>query len=94
METAVLWIYIVFLLIGGVIGWLLGKSKVSFFFSWAFGIALILCARQVFDFDNSLWLIGILSVVFLMRVLRTHKFMPAGLMLVVTLATLVLLIIF
>lgn len=68
-NNTVLWIYIVLLLVGGLIGFFKGKSKVSLIMSSAFAALL---------------------VVFAMRLAKTKKFMPAGMMLIVTIAALAL----
>ena len=44
MQNTVLWIYIVLLLVGGLIGFLKAKSQVSLVMSAAFAAALVLCA--------------------------------------------------
>ncbi len=87
----ILWIYIVLLVIGGLIGFLKAKSKVSLIMSVAFAAALSLCAaRIVFEPYMADILLAALLVVFAMRVVRTKKFMPAGLMLVLTIVALAL----
>ena len=91
----VLWAYIVLLLIGGLIGFFKAKSPVSLIMSSVFAAALILTAvRGVLDagFARNLAniLMAALLVVFAMRLAKTKKFMPAGLMLIITIAALVL----
>jgi uncharacterized membrane protein (UPF0136 family) len=91
----VLWIYIVLLLVGGLIGFFKGKSQVSLVMSAAFAAALVLCAVPgVFDVNFRKGLANVLMaallVVFALRLARTKKFMPAGLMLVATIAALAL----
>lgn len=91
----VLWIYIVLLLVGGLIGFFKGKSPVSLIMSAGFAAALVLCAVPgVFDvgFRKNLAniLMAALLVVFAIRLAKTKKFMPAGLMLIVTIAALAL----
>ena len=97
MELAqlVLWIYIVLLVVGGLIGFFKGKSQVSLITSCIFAAALVLCAvPNVLDaaFRRTLAniLMAILLVVFAIRLTKTKKFMPSGMMLVVTLAALAL----
>lgn len=91
MEYKVLWVYIVLLLIGGLIGYFKGKSKVSLIMSVAFAAALILCALDViFKRNVADILMVVLLVVFTIRLTKTKKFMPAGLMLVVTVAALLI----
>ena len=95
MQNTVLWIYIVLLLIGGLIGFFKGKSQVSLVMSAAFAAALVLCAvPNLFDvgFRRNLAniLMAALLVVFAIRLSKTKRFMPAGMMLVVTIAALAL----
>jgi uncharacterized membrane protein (UPF0136 family) len=87
----VLWVYIVLLIIGGLIGYLKAKSKVSLIMSAAFAAALSLCAAGiVFKDYMAEILLSVLIVVFAMRVVKTKKFMPGGLMLVITILALAL----
>jgi uncharacterized membrane protein (UPF0136 family) len=87
----ILWVYIILLIIGGLIGYLKGKSKVSLVMSAAFAAALSLCAAGiVFQPYMADILLALLIVVFAMRVVKTKKFMPAGLMLVITIVALAL----
>jgi uncharacterized membrane protein (UPF0136 family) len=91
----VLWIYIVLLLVGGLIGFLKAKSPVSLIMSATFAAALILCAvpgllDRAFAKNAINILMAALLVVFAIRLTKTKKFMPAGLMLVVTVAALAL----
>ena len=95
MQNTVLWIYIVLLVIGGLIGFLKGKSQISLIMSVVFAAALVLAAIPNFldaGFRRNLanLLMAVLLVVFALRLAKTKKFMPAGLMLVATLAALAL----
>ena len=94
-AAKVLWIYIVLLLVGGMIGFFKGKSKISLITSAVFAALLVLTTlRGVFApaFANNLAniVLAILLVVFAIRLGRTKKFMPSGLMLIITIAALVL----
>jgi uncharacterized membrane protein (UPF0136 family) len=94
-PNVILWIYIVFLVIGGLIGFLKAKSAVSLYMSVGFAAALALCAiNGLLDAKLARTLADVLMVlllvVFAMRLAKTKKFMPAGMMLIVTLAALVL----
>ena len=85
----VLWIYIVLLLAGGLIGFLKAGSKVSLITSAVSAAALILTAIPgLFGPDLARGLADIimaaLLVVFAIRLGKTKKFMPSGLMLVIT----------
>jgi len=90
-ANKVLWVYIVLLVVGGLIGFLKAKSQVSLIMSVAFAAALSLCAAGIiFQPYVADILLAALLVVFAMRLTKTKKFMPAGMMLVVTLAALAL----
>ena len=88
-SHTVLWIYIVLLLIGGLVGFLKAGSKVSLITSAVAAAALILTAipgllgpglaRGAADA-----IMAALLVVFAIRLGKTRKFMPSGLMFVVT----------
>jgi uncharacterized membrane protein (UPF0136 family) len=90
-PNKILWIYIVLLLIGGLIGFLKAKSQVSLIMSVAFAVALSFCAANIifYPYVADILLIALICV-FAVRLNKTKKFMPSGLMLVVTLLTLVL----
>jgi uncharacterized membrane protein (UPF0136 family) len=90
-PNTVLWVYIVLLVAGGLMGFFKGKSKASLVTSCAFAAVLILCAigvifqRYVADI-----VLAVLLVFFAHRLTKSKKFMPNGLMLVLTLLALVL----
>jgi uncharacterized membrane protein (UPF0136 family) len=87
----ILWIYIVLLEVGGLIGFLKAGSKISIIMSSIFAAILILCALRVIPQPLAPDIAMILLlVIFSMRLAKTKKFMPSGMMLVVTLAALVL----
>jgi len=89
-ASLVLWIYIVLLLAGGLVGFLKAGSKVSLYMSAGFAAALAIAAVPGRPLDpavaNSLVnvLMAALLVVFAIRLAKTRKFMPSGLMLAVT----------
>ena len=90
-ANGILWIYIVLLVSGGVMGWVKAKSRVSLIMSVAFAAVLCLCAAQVINVPHLVdILLVVLLVVFLIRLGKTKKFMPAGLMSLVTVLTLAL----
>jgi uncharacterized membrane protein (UPF0136 family) len=87
-----LWLFVTLLLAGGLVGLIKAGSKISLITSAVFAALLALCAVGVL---HPFWiadiLVGLVAVVFLVRYLKTSKFMPAGLMLlfsVVVLGTL------
>jgi uncharacterized membrane protein (UPF0136 family) len=90
-ANTVLWIYIVLLVVGGLIGFLKAKSRVSLIMSVVFAALLTLCAAGiVFQYYVADILLAALLVVFGIRLTKTKKFMPSGLMLILTLVALVL----
>jgi uncharacterized membrane protein (UPF0136 family) len=91
MKETILWIYIVLLVAGGLIGFFKGKSKPSLITSVIFAALLILCALKViFQPYVADILLAVLLVVFGWRLAKTKKFMPSGLMLALTLVVLAL----
>ena len=94
-QSTILWIYIVLLLIGGLIGFLKAGSKVSLIAS-AVSAALLIIASIPSLLQPGIkqividTILALLLVIFAVRLTKTKKFMPSGLMLVLTLATLAL----
>ncbi len=91
----ILWIYIILLIVGGLIGFLKAKSQVSLIMSVSFAVVLILAAiPNLLDAKFAKGLVNVvmalLLVVFTMRLIKTKKFMPAGLMLIITIVALAL----
>jgi uncharacterized membrane protein (UPF0136 family) len=94
-SNTVLWIYIVLLLVGGLIGFFKAKSKVSLITSAVFAAVLVLAVlpgifQPAFARNLVNVILALLLVVFAVRLAKTKKFMPSGLMLVVTIAALAL----
>ena len=94
-QNTILWIYIVLLLIGGMIGFLKAGSKISLITSSVAAALLVLTTMPaVFTptFRRSLAdvIMAVLLVVFAIRLTKTKKFMPSGLMLAMTVVALAL----
>jgi len=92
-QSTILWIYIVLLLIGGLIGFLKAGSKPSLIASSVSAALLIIASIPSLLQPGSRQIVietilALLLVVFAIRLAKTKKFMPSGLMLVLTLATL------
>lgn len=84
-ADVVLWIYILLLLAGGLFGFLKARSKVSLITSTVSAAILALCAlRIVFQPYMADVVMVALLIVFSIRLAKTKKFMPSGMMLVVT----------
>jgi uncharacterized membrane protein (UPF0136 family) len=90
-SVSILWIYIVLLVAGGLVGFLKAGSKMSLIMSLAFATALSLCAigviRPTVLADI---LLLVLLVFFGLRFAKGKKFMPAGLMTLLTVVALAL----
>lgn len=90
-PNTVLWIYIVLLVLGGLMGFLKAGSKASLIASVSFAAVLSLSAtgiilqRSVADI-----VLAILLVFFGMRLAKSKKFMPNGMMLILTITALAL----
>ncbi|HLH56208.1 MAG TPA: TMEM14 family protein [Verrucomicrobiae bacterium] len=94
-QNTILWIYIVLLLVGGMIGFLKAGSKVSLITSAVSAALLVLSAMPgvlapAFRRNLADVIMAALLVVFAIRLTKTKKFMPSGMMLVLTLAALAL----
>jgi uncharacterized membrane protein (UPF0136 family) len=90
-ANLILWVYIVLLVAGGLVGFLKAGSKMSLIMSLGFAIPLALCAAGILTpiFFADI-LIGVLLVFFAMRFSKSKKFMPGGMMAGVSLVALVL----
>lgn len=90
-PEVILWIYVVLLLVGGVLGFVKAKSRISLISSLVFGVLIAAAAlgwfRTVYAGDI---LLTVLVVVFAQRFGKTRKFMPAGMMVVITIAALLI----
>jgi uncharacterized membrane protein (UPF0136 family) len=95
-DNIVFWSYILLLLAGGLIGFFKAGSKVSLITS-AVAAALLILTRlsgvfqASFARNLSLVIMALLLVVFAVRLAKTKKFVPSGLMLVLTVVVLALL---
>jgi uncharacterized membrane protein (UPF0136 family) len=90
-ANTVLWIYIVLLVVGGMIGFLKAGSRVSLISSVISAALLSLCAAHIiFQAYVADIVLAALLVLFGWRFAEKKKFMPAGFMLILTLVALVL----
>ena len=93
-ASVVLWVYIILLLVGGMIGFFKAKSRVSLISSSVFAAVLVLTQTGIFEPVVARNLVNILLaallVVFAIRLAKTKKFMPSGMLLGLTILTLAL----
>lgn len=90
-PIAVLWIYIVLLVAGGTVGFLKAQSKMSLLMSVGFAALLTLCALKIIPDPMVADIILVVLLIFFgMRVAKTKKFMPMGMMTLVTILALAL----
>ena len=80
-------------IVGGAMGYRQAGSKVSLISGSISGLLLLLSAGLMFKgarlgFQLAPILVGLLVIVFISRLIKTGKFMPAGLMVIVGIATL------
>jgi uncharacterized membrane protein (UPF0136 family) len=91
MANTILWVYIALLVVGGFIGFLKAGSKVSLITSIIFAVVLALFAAGAIPWPRGADIVlGLLIVVFVVRCIKTRKFMPSGLLLALTAVALVL----
>jgi uncharacterized membrane protein (UPF0136 family) len=94
-ENFVFWSYVLLLLAGGLIGFFTARSKVSLIASAISAALLILTRIGIFEpsFGRKLAdiIMVVLLVIFAMRLAKSKKFIPSGLMLVLTVLVLAML---
>lgn len=87
-------IYGVLALVGGIVGYLKARSLPSLISGVISGLLLVVGAlRAAQGIASGLWVVKIVTlvllIVFIVRLVRTKKFMPAGLMVIAGVATLI-----
>jgi uncharacterized membrane protein (UPF0136 family) len=87
-ATTILWVYIILLVLGGVMGYVKARSKISLYTSVGFAAALTLCAVRLLPSLAADWLMAALLVVFAVRFAKTRRIIPAGLLVVLTILAL------
>ena len=92
METTViiLWVYIVLLIAGGLMGYIKAKSKASIIASSVFALPLILATMDFIPATAADILIAGLAIMFGAKFIRSGKFMPGGMMGIASLIAFVL----
>ena len=84
----IIWIYVGLLLAGGVIGFLKAGSRISLIASIASAVPLALTAAGILPYAVAPVVLGLLVVQFIVRLMKTRKFMPSGMLLLITLGSL------
>jgi uncharacterized membrane protein (UPF0136 family) len=93
IAVGILWVYIVLLLAGGVMGFVKAGSRISLISSALFAVLLALCVMGIIrPFYVADVLVGLLLIVFGVRFAKGRKFMPSGLMLGLSAAMLAVLL--
>ena len=92
-ATVMTFVYGVLAFVGGIIGYQQAGSKPSLIAGVVTGILLLaagigLVQNQAWAFWGAIAVTGLLVVTFVARLIKTRKFMPAGLMVIVGIATL------
>ncbi len=86
----ILWVYIVLLFLGGLMGFIKAKSKASLIASGGFALVLSLFALNILPFRFHPAVLIFLLIFFGMRLAKSRKMMPNGVMLILTVAALAL----
>ena len=87
LKIAVLWIYVLLLISGGLVGYFKAKSKASIIASTVSAIPLILVGLKVLASTLASVVLAILLILFGTKYIRSGKFMPSGIMCIISLIT-------
>jgi uncharacterized membrane protein (UPF0136 family) len=92
-STAILaWVYALLMAVGGVIGYIKSHSKASLLSGTGFGLILLFSGYGMWQGSRQSLIAttvcaASLSVIFAIRVLKTRRFIPAGVLAVLSLVT-------
>jgi uncharacterized membrane protein (UPF0136 family) len=94
-QNIVFWSYVILLIAGGLIGFFKAHSRISLYTSAVSAALLVLTQIGIFEpsFGRKLAdiIMVVLLVVFAIRLAKSKKFIPSGLMLVLTVVVLAML---
>jgi uncharacterized membrane protein (UPF0136 family) len=97
MQTTaiIVWAYAVLMAMGGVIGYVKVGSKASLLSGTGFGLLLLFSGYGVWlgyreSLVASIVITALLVVIFAVRVVKTRRFIPAGVLALLSVATLVI----
>ncbi len=81
MAVILLWVFIALLVAGGLMGFLKAKSKASLIASMGSAVPLALVALGQLPGTVAVGVLIVLQAVFFIRLRKTGKFMPSGMLL-------------
>ena len=87
LKIAVLWIYVLLLISGGLVGYFKAKSKASIIASTVSATPLILVGLKVLASTLASVVLAVLLILFGTKYIRSGKFMPSGIMCIISLIT-------
>lgn len=83
-DVVILWVYIVLLLLGGLMGFLKAGSKASLIASSIFAAIMVLFALGILPFAYNWIVLAFLAAFFAFRWGKSKKMMPNGMMVILT----------
>jgi uncharacterized membrane protein (UPF0136 family) len=92
-ASIILWVYVALLMAGGLMGFLKAKSKASLIASTLCAIPLAIVALGVTPIKAGYAFLFVIEVMFVVRFKKSGKFMPSGMMLLLTSIALSLLLV-
>ena len=87
LKITILWIYILLLIAGGLMGYIKAKSKASIIASSISALPLILVGLKILPSSLASILLGVLLILFGIKYIRSGTFIPSGIMCILTLLT-------
>ena len=94
VTVVALWVYVTLLFIGGLMGLIKAGSKISLITSSICALLVALCALGIVrPFYIADIIVGALAVFFATRYFKSKKFMPAGLIMILSLVVLTVLLV-
>ena len=87
LKITILWIYILLLIAGGLMGYIKAKSKASIIASSISALPLILVGLKILPSSLANILLAVLMILFGTKYIRSGTFIPSGIMCILTLFT-------
>ena len=87
LKITILWIYILLLIAGGLMGYIKAKSKASIIASSISALPLILVGLKILPSSLASILLAVLLILFGTKYIRSGTFIPSGIMFILTLFT-------